>query len=89
MTVPHVPSRRAVLAGAFCSLMERPMTALAAPMSPVALPAELRTEMPQAQLIGQGTLRFFGLLVYEARLWSPQRLQPERYEQQPLALERN
>lgn len=87
MTAPHVPGRRAVLAGAFCSLMERPMTALAAPSSPVALPAELRTEMPQSQLIGQGALRFFGLLVYDARLWAPQRLQPERYEQQPLALE--
>ncbi|MCH8179075.1 MAG: chalcone isomerase family protein [Proteobacteria bacterium] len=87
MTATHSPGRRAVLAGAFCSLMERPMTTLAAPSSTVALPPELRTEWPQAQLIGQGALRFFGLLVYDARLWAPQRLQAERYEQQPFALE--
>lgn len=76
-------TRRAWLCGAFCSLIETPMNALATP----ALPAELRTELPQAQLIGQGALRFFGLLVYEARLWAPGRLPTEHYEQQPFALE--
>lgn len=52
-----------------------------------ALPAELRKELPKALLVGQGTLRFFGLLVYDARLWAPQRLDPERYAEQPFALE--
>ncbi len=75
--------RRAVLTGAFCSLMETTMNAIAAP----ALPLALRAEWPQAQLMGQGALRFFGLLVYEACLWAPQSLQADRYDQQPFALE--
>lgn len=77
-------TRRTLLTSAICSLMEHPMNALAVVPS---LPPELRTELPQAQLIGQGALRFFGLLVYEARLWAPKRLQAERYAQQPFALE--
>jgi hypothetical protein len=76
-------TRRALLASTFLSLLQTPMNAIAAPD----LPPELRTDLPQAQLIGQGALRFFGLLVYDARLWAPQRLQPERYDRQRFALE--
>lgn len=76
-------SRRAVIAGALSNLIGRPMQALATPLPP----SELRTELPRARLIGQGTLRFFGLLVYEARLWAPQKFQADRYEQQAFALE--
>lgn len=76
-------SRRAAIAGALCSLIGRHMPAIATPTPP----PELRTELPKAQLIGQGTLRFFGLLVYDARLWGPPKFQADRYEQQPFALE--
>lgn len=76
-------SRRTVITGALCCLIGHPMPALATPTPP----RELRTELPKARLIGQGTLRFFGLLVYDARLWAPQKIQADRYEQQPFALE--
>lgn len=55
-------------------------TAVAAALSPLAmtpalaadlpLPAELQATLPQAKLRGTGVLRFFGLRVYEARLWT-------------------
>lgn len=50
-------------------------------------PAELRTVQPEARLIGTGALRFFGLLVYEARLWAPPGFQPDAYVRHPFALE--
>jgi hypothetical protein len=34
------------------------------------LPTELQATLPQAKLRGTGVLRFFGLRVYEARLWT-------------------
>ncbi len=52
-----------------------------------ALPPELRHELPQARLMGQSALRFFGLLVYDIRLWAPQPMDPERYAEQPFALD--
>ncbi len=39
------------------------------------------------QLQGEGTLRWFGLKIYDARLFSSDRLAPERALQQPFALE--
>lgn len=50
------------------------------------LPPELREELPAARLAGQGRLRFFGLSVYDARLWRTAAPGPEPW-QQPLALE--
>jgi len=76
-------SRRAVITGALCSLIGRPMPALATPTPP----SELRTELPKARLIGRGAGRFFGRRVYEARLWAPPKFQAVRYEQRPFALE--
>jgi hypothetical protein len=37
------------------------------------LPAELAAELPGARLQGSGRLRFFGLHVYDARLWTGER----------------
>lgn len=31
-----------------------------------------RDALPQAQLVGEGELRWFGLFIYNAKLWSPQ-----------------
>ncbi len=37
--------------------------------TPATLPPELRVEMPQARLLGAGRLSFFGLPIYDIRLW--------------------
>lgn len=52
-----------------------------------AIPAELGTALPGARLVGTGVLRFFGLRVYEARLWAPAGFNPQDYARQPFALE--
>jgi hypothetical protein len=72
-------------------------TAVAAALSPLAmtpalaadlpLPAELQAALPQARLRGTGVLRFFGLRVYEARLWTPADFDAESYAQHAFALE--
>lgn len=62
--------------------------AVAAPIAGWANPAppELREALPGARLVGQGRLRFFGLAIYDARLWLDGAPGPEPW-QQPLALE--
>ncbi len=64
-------------------LFAMPNTSQSAP----ALPSELKAVLPQAQRIGCAVLRFFGLRVYEACLWAGADFQPQRYAQQPIALE--
>jgi hypothetical protein len=49
-------------------------------------PAWLYTDVPGAKVVGQGRLTFFGLKVYDARLWAAPGFDPARFEQQPLAL---
>lgn len=60
-----------------------PSTARANPTPP----AELAAALPNGRLSGQGRLRFFGLLVYDVRLWAPGPVVAERWSEQPLALE--
>ena len=55
--------------------------------APSTLPPELRTELPEARLHGSARLRFLGMTIYEARLWSAERPAPSRWDEQPLALE--
>lgn len=43
--------------------------------------------LPEVQAAGQGTLRFFGLDIYRARLWVSPGFLPEDYAAGPLALE--
>jgi hypothetical protein len=50
-------------------------------------PAEVTTALPSARLVGQGTLRWFGLAVYEARLWAADGFDALRFDAQPFALE--
>ena len=50
-------------------------------------PPEIAAELPTAVLQGRGTLRFFGLAVYEARLWAAAGFEAERYPALPFALE--
>lgn len=75
-------SRRAVLFGIG-------LTALAAraPAQAPAAPAEVAAELPGAVLQGSGRLRFFGLHVYDARLWVGDGFAAARYAELPLALE--
>lgn len=49
-------------------------------------PVELGQALPGARRRGAGTLRFFGLRIYEARLWSPAPITGEGIDQ-ALALE--
>lgn len=52
-----------------------------------AVPFEVASEWPQARLVGRGQLRFVGLRIYDARLWSPARPTADDWSAQPLALE--
>jgi hypothetical protein len=91
-----MPRRRALatLAGAALVVGARRAGAQAdgEPRPDSAAPAEVRAFLPKARLQGEGRLRYFGLHVYDARLWvdasypseAPAR---EAYAQHPLALE--
>nr|WP_255501350.1 chalcone isomerase family protein [Mitsuaria sp. WAJ17] len=62
-----------------------PQPAAAGPATP-AMPEELQPLLPGAQLRGSGVLRFFGLRVYEARLWTTPAFSAEDYASQRLGL---
>ncbi|HET9977301.1 MAG TPA: chalcone isomerase family protein [Burkholderiaceae bacterium] len=47
----------------------------------------MAAELPGARLQGQGQMRFFGLHVYDALLWTTAPLAPADVERSPLALE--
>ncbi|MEJ5125663.1 chalcone isomerase family protein [Comamonas sp. MYb21] len=88
--MPELRRRQALGWGA--RLLALSMTAMthdllaATPASP-APPAELGTALPGARLVGTGVLRFFGLRVYEARLWAAAGFNPLDYARQSFALE--
>ncbi len=65
------------------SILAMPLTTSAA----IQPPEELRADLPDTRLVGSGVLRFFGLRVYEARLWTGADFAPARYASQPMALE--
>lgn len=50
-------------------------------------PPELAQALPGAALRGEGRLRFFGLHVYDARLWAPAPVSADTWDGSPLALE--
>jgi len=81
-------SRRQTLCilAALCATAAPTMNALAAPPA-TAVPAEVASALKQARLLGRAPLRFFGLLVYEARLWTPPSFEPGNYDRLPFALE--
>jgi hypothetical protein len=61
-------SRRALLAAALAG----PAAAWAA--KPSTPPAEISAALPGAELQGEGRLRYYGLHIYDAALWSPVRV---------------
>jgi hypothetical protein len=58
-----------------------------APVRAMAAPPEVARELPGARLQGQGRLRYLGLHVYDAMLWTAQPLSAEEAERAALALE--
>ena len=52
-----------------------------------AAPAEVAAELPGARLLGNGRLTYFGLHIYDARLWVADGFSADAYARMPLALE--
>jgi hypothetical protein len=52
-----------------------------------AVPAEVAAELPGARLLGSGRLTYFGLHVYDARLWVVDGFTADTFAKQALALE--
>ena len=53
------------------------------------IPAEITAALPQAQSLGQSRMRFFGLGIYDARLWAAPGFRASRYGEHAFALELN
>jgi hypothetical protein len=79
---PEGLSRRALLAAAVSA---GPAAVWATTASTP--PAEISAALPGALLQGQGRLRYFGLHIYDAALWSPARVSASDAPNAPLALE--
>lgn len=86
MTPPRPLRRRAWLRFA-AGLSLTPLAMTHAIADTPAVPAEVRAVLPQARLQGSGVLRFFGLRVYEARLWTAPDFVADHYARQPFGLE--
>lgn len=50
-------------------------------------PAEVSTQVPQSQWTGSSTLKFLGMRIYDAKLWTAPGFRPDQYAQTGLALE--
>lgn len=71
-------TRRALLAAAFAGAAARAQRAA---------PPEVAAALPDARLHGQGRLTFFGLPVYDARLWVRDGFTPAQWQGSALLLE--
>jgi hypothetical protein len=63
-----------------------PAAALAS-RAPQPLPPELKSELSGARLLGEGKLKYFGLHIYDIRLWGEAAISGRDPESKPLALE--
>jgi len=77
----HAPriSRRTVLAAL--------AGACAGASAQLAQPIEVTAELPSARLLGSGRLTYFGLHIYDARLWVSDGFASDSFAKLPLALE--
>ncbi len=78
----HLTRRHAL--GALATSICLPSIAMSLPSNQ---PPEVASALNKAQLLGQASLRFFGLLVYDARLWTRADFDAERYDSQAFGLE--
>ncbi len=83
--VAHHTSRRHCLALLAGGLLLSPVQVVRAQAN-VAAPPELATALPGASLRGGGAMRFLGLRIFDARLWTPAPIAGDIADQ-PLALE--
>lgn len=51
------------------------------------MPAEVASELAASRLHGAGRMTWFGMSVYDARLWAGERFSATQFEREPLALE--
>ncbi len=87
--VVELPGRHALAAlllSVASAALAMPKQANAAP-APIAPPAEVRAELSDARLQGSARLRYFGLKVYDMRLWADGGRAVGADWSQPLALE--
>lgn len=71
--------------GGACVWVPLPVGSQSAPP----LPSEVAAELPGAVPLATARMRFFGLNVYDSRLYVPRGFQPSAYRQSPFALELN
>jgi Chalcone isomerase-like len=83
---PTVLSRRRWCAATALALAA-PAFAAATARTNAAAPAEVAQALTSPRLQGSGRLRFFGLHVYDARLWVGDAFAPQRFEDHAFALE--
>ncbi len=70
-------------------LMPRLLAAFFFALAVVASPAHAQVPAAGLRLSGEGSLRFLGMEIYQARLWTPPQFRAEDYAAYPLALELN
>lgn len=83
----QLPRRRLLgwLLAPMAGLAVAPGRARAAAAEP--LPSEVASPLPAARLWGGASFRFFGLRIYDVRLWTPSGFVAEQYPLHPFALE--
>jgi hypothetical protein len=91
MNTPTCNRRQWLVGGAHAALLATAAwhggaSATTSATAPPRLPDALASQWPQARLVGQGRLRFFGLDVYDAHLWADPGLDPADWSRHRLAL---
>ena len=79
--------RRAVLASAVLASAVLAAAPAWTQEAQAALPAEVAADLPAARVLGRGRITFFGLQVYDVRLWLAQATLPAEWHTAPFALE--
>ena len=78
----NTPTRRRVIL-----LLAALPAAARASRAPQPLPPELQAELNGARLLGESKLKYYGLHVYDIRLWGEAGIDGRNLQSQPLALE--